>query len=370
MKRTFGIAILLLATATVLNAQKPNKFWSTGKLSWNDYTVSSMLAADGAASSNSFCWETKDIDQKFGNLTVHRITSQVYLNGAQSWVNPDFATDNQLVFNQLFFDLNELQCRKMLREMYDPAVNYDAAFLQDYYIGLTAVRMSEITIASDHGRDMETLAYYQAIVGSQLETLTRGEFNPKGLKKDKHGVGFRIGVGGEYFFGTPGEYISPAFVMDMSAKYYYKRAFVELQCGLGGLSTLQNITAGVKEFTARQSLTEFQLCGIAGFSLYDGPWFRIAPYAGFGYNSIGTLADEDDDSESVFIGGTRFLGGIETDIKFSREAYLYPDDRNINETGLNLRLYVARTGFSGGLDGYSLNFSLSYFFQGWGLKSW
>lgn len=373
MSKRLGIAILfLLAAASTLNAQKPNKFWSSGKLSWSDYTKTSQLAEGGLASTNSFGWETKDNVSHYGNLAVRRITSQVYLNGSQSFVNLDFASDKQLVFNQLFFDLNELQCRKMLRDMYDPSTSYDAAVLQDYYIGITAVKMSEITIASDHGRDMETLAYYQAVIGSQLETLPRTEFNPRSLKKDKHGLGFRIGMGGEFFLGSAKQYLRPAFVMDMGLKYYYKWAFAELQLGLGGLNSRSGFSVGLNSYPSGQSISELLACAIAGATLYDGPLFRIAPIAGIGYNSMGVLPgdDDSDSTRSRMFGGMRYFAGLETDIKFSREASIYPDDRSISESGLNLRFFVARTGYSGDLDSFSLNFGLSYFFQFWGLKSW
>jgi hypothetical protein len=86
---------------------------------------------------------------------------------------------------------------------------------------------------------------------------------------------------------------------------------------------------------------------------------------------MGLLADEDDeDSETKFFGGARLMGGLETDIKFSRNAFIYPDERSITENGINLRVYVARAGLGGVLDGYSPNFTVSYFFQSWGLKSW
>lgn len=373
MSKRLGIAILfLLAAASTLNAQKPNKFWSSGKLSWNDYTQTSQLAEGGMASTNSFGWETKDNESHFDNLTVRRITSQVYLNGGQSFVNQDFASDNQLVFNQLFFDLNELQCRKMLRDMYDPSTNYDAAVLQDYYIGITAAKMSEITIASDHGRDMETLAYYQAVIGSQLESLPRSEFNPKSLKKDSHGFGLRVGMGGEIFLGDVRKELGPAFVMDLGIKYYYKWLFAELQMGIGGLNARNDFNVVMKSFSSGDSLSELQACLIAGTTLYDGPWFRIAPIAGIGYNSMGVLPgdDDSDSTRSRMFGGMRYFGGLETDIKFSREASIYPDDRSISESGLNLRFFVARTGYSGDLDSFSLNFGFSYFFQFWNLKSW
>lgn len=372
MKRSAGVAILLLlATSLGLNAQKPNKFWNSGKLEWSDYTSTYQLAEGGLASSNSFGWETKDSDRQYGNLTVHRVTSQVYLNGSQSFVNLDFATPAQLMFNQLFFDLNELQCRKMLRDMYDPTTEFDISMIQDYYIGLTAVKMSEITIASDHGRDLETLAYYQAVIGSQLEAFPRTEFNPRSLKKDNHGFGMRIGMGGEFFMGEPGNTISPAFIMDVGLKYYYKWGFAEALFAVGGLGSRQSFNVGMKNYPADQSLTLLQVCGIAGATLYDGAWFRIAPFAGVGYNSMGIPPGDDESSSgSRMFGGTRFLGGLETDIKFSRDASIYPGDRSISESGMNLRFFVAKTGYGGGLDGLSLNFGVSYFFQFWGLKAW
>ena len=371
MRRLLSLAVLLLLPAMILNAQKTNyKYWSSGKLTWGDYSKSSTLADDGGASSNSFGWETKDTTESFGNLSVHRVVSKVYLNKSQSWVNPSFATDEQLRYNQLFFDLNELECRKMLREIYDPDTSFDVDFVQDYYIGVTAARMSEINLTSDHGNDESTLAYYDTIIQSQLATLPRTQFKPSALKKGKHGFGARGGIGMEMFLGDPGEYLSNMYMMDFGLRYYYQNFLVDTYFGLGGLRSRQAFTASGQNIAGKSALSELQVGALAGYNVYDGPWFRIAPVAGIGYNVIGLLIDEDEETVPSALKGMRIMGGLEFDIKFDRQAYLYPSDRSIFESNLNLRVYAAKTGFNAGLDGISLNFGVAYLFQGWALKSW
>ena len=190
MRRKICLALLLLLPALTLNAQNPGyKYWSSGKLDWGDYRKDSSVSADGSSSSNSFGWETKDTTEIFGNLTLHRVASSVYLNKSQSWYVPGQVTDETLRYNQLFFDLNELYCRQMLREVYDPTVEFDVAFLQDYYIGLATVKMAEINVMSDHGNDSETVSYFDTMIQGQLSALPRAPFNPRALKKGKHGFG-------------------------------------------------------------------------------------------------------------------------------------------------------------------------------------
>lgn len=370
MRRLLSLAVLLMLPAIILNAQKTNKYWSSGKLTWEDYTKSSSLADDGSASSNSFGWETKDTTESFGNLTVHRVTSKVYLNKSQSWVNPDFATPEQLRYNQLFFDLNELECRRMLRAVYDPETNFDVNFVQDYYIGVTAAKMSEINLTSDHGNDVSTLAYYDTIIQSQLATLPRGEFNPSSLKKGKHGFGAWGGLGMEFFLGEPGEYLGNMWMIDFGLRYYYSRFFVDAGFGMGALRSKQSFNVGNVNVAGNSGLAALQLEALAGINLYDGPWVRIAPMAGIGHNSLGFLEDEDDDNSVNFLKGMRIIGGLDFDLKIDRTAYLYPNDRSISESCLNVRVYAAKTGFNAGLDGISINVGIAYSCQMWGLKSW
>jgi hypothetical protein len=370
MRRLLSLAVLLLLPAIILNAQKTgNKYWSSGKLTWEDYTKSSSLADDGSASSNSFGWETKDTTENFGNLTVHRVTSRVYLNKAQSWVNLSFATPEQLRYNQLFFDLNELECRKMLREIYDPETSFEVGFVQDYYIGVTAAKMSEINLMSDHGNDSSTLSYFDTIIQSQLATLPRGRFNPSSLKKGKHGFGARGGMGMEFFLGEPGEYLNTMSMMDFGLRYYYSRFFVDANFGMGALRSKQPFNVGNVNVAGKTGLAELQVGALLGINLYDGPWVRIAPMAGIGYNTLGFLEDDDEDSVS-FLKGMRIMGGLDFDLKVDRTAYLYPNDRSISENCLNIRVYAAKTGFNAGLDGISINVGIAYACQMWGLKSW
>lgn len=360
----------LLLSAVVANAQNDYKYWSSGKLSWSDYTKSSAIGDDGAASANSFGWETKDSHEEFGNLTVHRVSSNVYLNKSLSWVNPTLATDRQLTYNQLFFDLNELYCRMMLRDIYDPTVNFEVGFLQDYYIGLVAVKMSEINTMSDHGNDTETIAYFDAVIKSQLEALPRTEFKPSSLKKDKHGFGAWVGIGTEFFLGEPGEFLSPVYSMDFGLRYYYTRFFVDGNFAIGALKSREAIDSGSEKIIKGTALSDLRANVYAGYNLYDGSWVRIAPMVGVGFHGISALESDDDEVTPTLIKGMRLIGGLDFDIKTSREAYLLPDDRSLTENCFNLRVFLAKTGFNAGLDGLSLNFGISYAIQFFGLKSW
>ena len=371
MRIKLCLAALLLFPTIALNAQKDYKYWTSGRLSWEDYSRSSGVTEDGSASSNSFGWETKDADEKYGNLTVHRVTSNVYLNKGLSWVNPTLATDRQLKYNQLFFDLNELYCRKMLREIYDPTASFDVSFLQDYYIGLVAVKMTEINTMSDHGMDEATVAYFNTVIQSQLEALPRAEFNPKALKKDKHGFGMRIGVGGESFLGNPASYLTPQYFMDFGLRYYYTRLFVDLGMGVGALKSRGDFYTPKVNVTKGQILSDIQFTAFGGYNVYDGSWVRIAPIAGIGYNGVSIMdTDDDDESAPMALQGMRIMGGLDIDLKTSREAYLFPEDRSLVESCLNLRIFLAKTGFDAGMDGFSLNIGIAYNLELFGLKSW
>jgi hypothetical protein len=372
MRVKLCLAALLLFSAIGLNAQKNNnKYWESGKLTWGDYTESSAIGDDGSSSSNSFGWETKDAHEQSGNLTVHRVTSKVYLNKAQSWVNPTLATDRQLRYNQLFFDLNELYCRRMLREIYDPETNFDVGFLQDYYIGLVAVKMTEINTMSDHGTDEATIAYFETVVQSQLEALPRSEFKPGNLKKGTHGFGIRGGLTGEYFLGEPATSLGPMYMMDFGLRYFYKRLFFDAGLGFGALKARENISTPRVDIIKGQILSDIQANAFLGFNLYDGPWVRIAPMAGIGYNGVSLLeTDDEDEITPTALSGMRIMGGLDFDLKVSREAFIFPSDRSLSENCLNIRVFLAKTGFNAGLDGLSMNVGVSYSLQLFGLKSW
>ncbi|MBP5636651.1 MAG: hypothetical protein J6X25_03940 [Bacteroidales bacterium] len=372
MRVKFCLAALLLFSAIGLYAQKDNnRYWDSGPLTWGDYTQSSAITEDGSGSSNSFGWETKDAHEEYGNLTVHRVVSRVYLNKAQSWVNPTLATDRQLRYNQLFFDLNELYCRRMLREIYDPDTNFDVGFVQDYYIGLVAVKMTEINTMSDHGTDEATVAYFDTVVQSQLEALPRSEFKPANLKKGTHGFGIRGGLTGEFFMGKPAESLGTVYMMDFGLRYYYNRFFVDAGFGIGALKARDDISTPRINLYKGQILSDIQANGFVGFNLYDGSWVRIAPMAGIGYNGVSLLdTDEEDEITPMALSGLRIMAGLDLDLKATREAYIFPDDRSLAENCLNFRVYLAKTGFNAGMDGLTLNVGISYSLQYFGLKGW
>ena len=364
---TVLLVVLLALPGGVLHAQSYKKYWASGPLSWSDYRQNISAVDDSDECANSFSWETKDTVQRFGNLRVHRIASNVYLNRKESWVDPQYASDWLLRANQLYFDLNELQCRKMMRDIYDPTVSFETGFIQDYYIGLTAAKISEINITADHGRDSDAISYYETIVRSQLLTLPRTEYTGTSLKKGKHGLGIWAGFVSEVFLGSAAEYLAPTFCMDFGMKYSYCGAFVETQLIAGWVNVRKAFSTASETFNKGQACDDIQLNSLVGYSLYDGPVVRVAPIAGVGYNGL-SYGDEDDTIWGP--SGMRIMGGAEIDFKYLRDAYLYPEDRSIIEQAITLRLYGAKTGFNAGLDGYSLNIGLCYSFGGSMLKSW
>jgi hypothetical protein len=93
--------------------------------------------------------------------------------------------------------------------------------------------------------------------------------------------------------------------------------------------------------------------------------FKISPFAGFGVGFIDyNNPDRNAEILSDEIAGPRWVGGLSVEFKYLRSLYLVGDMMwssiygGLNEHSLRLKVYLAHTTYSNGMNPYSLNISL------------
>jgi len=109
IKYFFSLLITVCATAEI---QAQNIPWGENKLTWSDF----KKHIENGNPHHAFTYSGINFEMKVINDTVI-IILESYFDPSQSWVHTDHQVDNLLHHEQLHFDITELFCRKMRKEM-------------------------------------------------------------------------------------------------------------------------------------------------------------------------------------------------------------------------------------------------------------
>lgn len=382
MKRSLLLVAALLF-GTVLSAQDFDsaiKRWNDGPLTWDDFSLYS--GGYPIISSMDYSWHGQQASYKTGNLKVIRMQTECYMNPVASWVNPEYRNPETLRYQQVAFDHAEL-CRRQLQRELDGNVNgHTASELSQFYYSKADRFIARLREETDQGRDTAMVRFFQIQVQEQLDSLQEEGVEP-GFRKGNWGFGMHLGYGNEFRLGGAAGYLRPLHGVHWGFDVSYKKVYFYWHMLLaGGGRTRQDFMHEGNLWQAGKGqgggTMEFDLA----VPVVDGPWLRVAPFAGAGFGFVSTVVGKDASGKdkSDGIGGFRFLAGLSIDLKYlrvldisSRPVYYYGvpigTSRSYSENSVRLLAYAARTSTDLPVGtSWSLNFGLVYNIHSWNLR--
>ena len=99
-----SIILILVAGWCGCRAQEELRTWDMGPLSWDDFTLT-----DSSRGENHSYLEFFFSIEEF----PEGLWAMAFMDTHQSWVDKNWRTDNELLYNQVIFDLVEWQRRQM-----------------------------------------------------------------------------------------------------------------------------------------------------------------------------------------------------------------------------------------------------------------
>lgn len=393
MKRIIFLVAVIL-TAASLSAQDFDssiKRWNDGPLTWDDFTPYS--GGYPAISSLDYNWHATQASFKKGNLRVDRKQTECYMNPVASWVNPDHRDPYTLQYLQVAFDYAELCRRQLQKELDNNEKGHSASELSQFYYSKADRFIAQLREETDQGRDTAMVRFFTAQVEQEMAEWPADAPVPE-VRKKNWGLGMHYGYGNQFFLGTAADYLRPQHGLHWGFDISYKNLYIYWHMLLAGSGKTRNsfYHDGVlwdKDMRQSGGTMEFDLA----YALMDGPWVKIAPFAGvgFGYSSVVIGKDELNRNVTDGVGGLRLVGGLCVDVKTlrnidltNRPVYYYGAltgvSRKYSENSIRLLAYVARTnqdlilpapggnGQSFGPYSLSLNFGLAFNFHYWNLQ--
>ena len=381
MKRIFILAAALF-TAASLSAQDFDssiKRWDDGPLTWDDFTLYS--GGFPVISSLNYSWHAQQVTTKTGNLTVTRMQTECYMNPVASWVNPNHRDPYTLLYQQVAFNYVEL-CRRQLQKELDVTKGNSMSELNQFYASKAERFIAKLQEETDQGQDTSMVRFYDVQVKEQLEDLPKESQTPD-FKKDIWGLGMNIGYGNEFRLGRAANYVRPIHGLEGGFDFSYKNVslYWNVFMGIGGKNPQEIVHKG---YIWRVGEAQSESATEIGVSVpvIDGPWIKLAPFAGAGYGFVESTIGTDANGRKVTdcISGPRFVAGLTLDIKYKRWLDLCGHDilyyaipvgtaRGYSESCVRLLAYAARTNLEYPIGpSWSANFGLSLYIHNWDVR--
>lgn len=175
--RKMVLALLFCCmAATALQAQNALVAWEKGPLTWDNFTtVDSSLGSE-----HSYLEFLLDVEYRPYSETgfLMQEVAVAYMDKDLSWVDINYCTPEELLYNQVLFNLVELQRRHL-----QLAIDTNGFKSLDYHIRRLSYVADSFCIASRYGADVATVVKWGTKVRRQLDSLAPIVADRYGRKK-------------------------------------------------------------------------------------------------------------------------------------------------------------------------------------------
>ena len=347
MKRQLSIILILVAGWCGCRAQEELRTWDLGPLSWDDFTLS-----DSSRGENHSYLEFFFSIEEF----PEGLWAMAFMDTHQSWVDKNWRTDNELLYNQIIFDLVEWQRRQMQMAL-DTLAKGAAEPSADSVVACVVADIDRLDLDTRHGTDSVALLRWADSLAGLLGT----PLVPRGtLVDDPYRVGGFLGGG---FFGTAGglhRHFSHGGGLDMGIEAGWDRHFLTGGLSIGVASCRDSAfhkNNPENDLYTGDDLTMLRLYVQYGFSVFDNARCRITPFVGYGLLGYYYSPDDTDDSFGPTAGCANF--GVDSRIHLSNTV----SDGQRTVLSVNARLYGTYSRFrtvEGTPAGFTINLAVGF----------
>ena len=332
-----------------LMAQEYKKDWAQGKLSWNDFSESKR---DNGISEFRYFLGYNTGKQVFGDTSLKRTIAHGYMDKKQSWVNPDFRSDQNLRYNQVIFDLVEIHKRRLQHALDRINSQREVERTFNLIYNECNTEIDKFQRQSMDGNDLNSLILWEQKTARELANYP-DEKIPE-FETRNFGYALHAGFGSGFFTGSLGKHFTSPFNFQYGFDFAFKRSILFLNGTLAwgkAKSDFQNWDKGQQVTTA---ILNFSF----GYALIDNTKIKLSPFVGWGVIELAGENKEDKEN-GLRITDHNLIFGINADYKLFTRLKLIPNAysgiKEKVETSIRARLYITRANYYEDLNGYSIN---------------
>jgi hypothetical protein len=358
MKLQLCSVFLVFFLVSSLSAQKNiGRTWAEGRLTWQDFTIREN--AQGKSELRYF-FTYNTGRQRFGDTTVVRFFAISYLDPHASWVNPDFKTDQVLRYNQVVFDILEMNRRKLQYE-FDRVISpisLDRKLRQA--IKLAKDEIEKFNLETDDGLNMDVIMFWEQKLSKQLEKLPDRKI-PE-FEVQNFGYGMHAGIGLGAFTGSLGGHFKPSFNFLFGFDFAFKNSTIFMNGTLAWNRVRTNYFSEVNWHAGRPAyiaIVDFSY----GYALINNHNLKLSPFVGLGITEFSDQTGENT-LNKIRMADHSVIFGLNVDYKLRTRINIHPllfmSAREQVVGSVRARLYVTRARYFDDLRGYTINLTLGF----------
>ena len=282
MKRLLTFSICLLAF-TLLQAQTDRRLWSQGPLTWNDFTI--MPASSGQRSYLQYGIGYNPVRDTLDGVHCCYYRAESWMLPSSSWVTANHRDSNTLRFNQIIFDMLEVE-RRQLQQSINANTN-EIAYSEILRAASSSLssRIESFSLLSQDGADTAVLSAFERQVAAELAQLP-ADYHPRYTARP-FGYGLYVGIGATGSTGSMGKAFSLGAGLNLGFDFSYNRHLLILDGTLGLCKARQTFSLANRDGTMN-TFPEDKLGGLLiinlgyGYTLVDNLRWQLSPFVALG----------------------------------------------------------------------------------------
>ena len=298
--------------------------WNESKdLTWDDFTP--LQGLEGKTRSNISIWLCPEYhDRKIRNTYYYWCEYQVAANPNKSYYNPETATDWELRYYNLLFDIAELSAREVLGQPQLGEKEDQGPFRE-----LLDARINAFDLVSEYGKDTTLIMVYEKEVEEELARNQRQESFPdlSSYRCDRSDFTTFIGYNNNRIIGTGADIFEPFNGFSIGLGWSYRN--FKLDAGVAFLwsrtlkSGLYHDTKEDYDWVEKRKTLKINPSLTLGYALYSNNYITVHPVIGIGSSNYSQdWKNEDDVKKSSSITSLPcWIFGLETDWTTYIDAY-------------------------------------------------
>lgn len=338
-----------------IQSQEYRKYWRDGKLTWEDFKGKQSKKH---TTNLAYIITYKSGEKTVNNTTYRGVFSDAYIDKSLSFVHPNLKSDSYLHYNQVLFNLIELEKRKFQQRIYKSNNHFNFDSLLSDSKNQLERKIYDFQEASAYGIADKIIEKWLIKTEKQLKDTEN--FIIPNYKKSNWSYGMNGGLDFGFFSGNYNSYFNNTIAFAFGFEFSYKKVFMALNMSLTNSKVNKDLIVNSLQIPLSERATNAQLNGAFGYEIYTKDKFRITPFVGYGFTTFGEVS-KNKDKEEILTGS--FSAGLNFDFKNKKKVNLFPVVANYGEEGFSYfraRVFVNKSNFNPNFNGYIINIGLLF----------
>jgi len=344
------------------------RYWDERPLTFSDLTQRTGEWPEISEFEYGYFYNEKS--WKVGNTEFKAPSSRAFMNPYTSWVHPDYASEDMLLYFQTLFDYVEI-CRRRAETDFAGGSGFSRPEVMRFHLDVADSFFAKMKEETRSGLDSDAVHHYSRLVSNELAKTTEPQYTDLMLYPKGCSLGMHAGVGNESYTGALAGYFNPVTGLKFGFDFSIGRVLFVWDILLGTAGRLkQDFPRDGYEWKAGERISGGNMDLALGYTVYDSKRWKFSPYAGFGVGFRDYPTNPVDPSRNHDeVSGFRLMAGVSADFKLYRSISINSYMANqLNEVSLRTKLYVARTAFPTPGPSWSVNVSVGVNLLAWLLK--